>query len=183
MLQNSLNLFSNFTYFLDDPEHGDQFEQAERRTAAGGRATDRRLGHFFDRHTESAIGVQLRRDWLSPVGLYHTEARQRLSTTREDSVGQTMSSAYAQTEIEWTRTLRTTVGLRGDVYRFYVTSDNPLNSGDGVRRDGQSEVRRGLRAVVRHGVLRERRHGIPQQRRARRCRFASTRRRGEPSIA
>ena len=30
LLHNSLNLFSNFTYFLDDPDHGDQFEQAER---------------------------------------------------------------------------------------------------------------------------------------------------------
>jgi hypothetical protein len=35
--RNSLNLFSNFTYFLEDPDHGDQFEQAERRVAAGGR--------------------------------------------------------------------------------------------------------------------------------------------------
>jgi hypothetical protein len=131
LLHNSLNLFSNFTYFLDDPDNGDQFEQAERRVAAGGRVTYRRLGHFFERHTESAVGVQLRRDWLDPVGLYRTAARQRLSTTREDEVGQTMAAVYAQSEIEWTRTLRTTFGLRADRYQFSVTSDNPLNSGDG----------------------------------------------------
>jgi hypothetical protein len=131
LLHNNLNLFSNFTYVLDDPENGDQFEQVERRTTAGGRLTYRRLGHFFERHTESAVGVQLRRDWLDPVGLYHTAARQRLSTTREDEVGQTMGSAYAQTEIEWTRALRTTFGLRADVYQFSVTSDKPLNSGEG----------------------------------------------------
>lgn len=131
-LRNSLNLFSNFTYFLDDAEHGDQFEQAERRTAVGGRLAYRRLGHFFEGHTESAVGIQLRRDWLRPVGLYHTQARQRLSTTREDQVGQTMASAYAQTEIEWTRRLRTTFGLRTDLYQFAVTSDNALNSGDGT---------------------------------------------------
>ena len=57
--------------------------------------------------------------------------RQRLSTTREDEVGQTMAGVYAQSEIEWTRTLRTTLGLRADVYQFSVASDNPLNSGDG----------------------------------------------------
>ena len=131
LLRNSLNLFSNFTYYLDDPERGDQFEQVERRTAAGGRLTYRRLGHLFERHTESAVGVQLRRDWLDPVGLYHAEARQRLSTTREDQVGQTMGGLYAQTEIEWTRTARTTLGLRADLYQFAVTSDNPLNSGEG----------------------------------------------------
>jgi hypothetical protein len=131
-LRNSLNLFSNFTYFLDDPENGDQFEQAERRTALGGKVAYRRLGHFFERHTENAVGVQLRRDWLDPVGLYHTAGRQRLSTTREDEVGLTMAAAFAQTEMEWARKLRTTVGLRADLYQYSVTSNNPLNSGDGA---------------------------------------------------
>jgi TonB dependent receptor/Carboxypeptidase regulatory-like domain/TonB-dependent Receptor Plug Domain len=131
LLHNSLNLFSNFTYFLDDAENGDQFEQAERRTAAGGRITYRRLGHFFKKHTESAIGLQVRADWLDPVGLYHTAARKRLSTTREDEVGQTMTGVYAQSDIEWARAFRTTLGLRADVYRFAVRSNNPLNSGDG----------------------------------------------------
>ncbi len=131
VLRNSLNLFSNFTYFLDDPDNGDQFEQAERRVAAGGRVTYRRLGHFGERHAESAIGVHLRRDWLSPVGLYHTAAQQRLSTTREDQVGQTMVGIYAQSEVEWTRRFRTTQGVRTDVYQFAVTSDNALNSGRG----------------------------------------------------
>jgi hypothetical protein len=132
VLRNRLNLYSNFTYFLEDPAHGDQFEQAERRIAAGGRLTYRRLGHFFDRHTESGVGIQLRRDWLDPVGLYRTASRQRLSTTREDQVDQTMAGLFAQSEIEWTRWLRTTLGLRADAYRFSVTSDNPLNSGDGA---------------------------------------------------
>jgi hypothetical protein len=132
VLRNSLNLFSNFTYFLDDPENGDQFEQAERRIATGGRLAYRRLGHLFDRHTESAAGVQLRHDWLTPVGLYRTAARQRLSKTREDEVGQAMVGGYAQSEIEWTHRLRTTFGLRADLYQFAVTSDNALNSGTGV---------------------------------------------------
>jgi hypothetical protein len=131
VLRNALNLFSNFTYYLDDPDNGDQFEQAERRTAVGGRLTYRRLGHLGPRHTESAVGVQLRHDWLSPIGLYHTAGRVRLSTTREDKVGLSMSSAYAQTEVEWTPHLRTTAGLRADLYRFDVTANDPRNSGDG----------------------------------------------------
>jgi hypothetical protein len=131
VLHNSLNLFSNFTYFLDDPEHGDQFEQAERRTTVGGRVTYRRLGHFFGRHTESAVGVQVRTDWLDPVGLYRTQARDRRSTTREDEVGQTMTGGFAQAEVEWARALRTTFGVRVDGYRLSVASDNPANSGHG----------------------------------------------------
>jgi hypothetical protein len=130
--RNGLNLFSNFTFFLDDPDNGDQFEQAERRVTAGGRLTYRRLGHFFGHHTESSAGVQLRRDWLDPVGLYHTSNAMRLSTTREDRVGQTMAGVFGQTEIEWTRTIRTTFGLRTDAYQYDVTSDNPFNSGTGT---------------------------------------------------
>jgi hypothetical protein len=131
VLRNQLDLFSNFTYFLEDEERGDQFQQSERRTAAGGRLTYRRLGRFARRHVESAVGLQVRRDWLDPVALYRTAARRRLATTREDRVDQTMAGIHAQAEIEWTRTLRTTAGLRADAYRFAVTSDHPLNSGDG----------------------------------------------------
>jgi len=131
VLHDRLDLFSNFTYLLDDPENGDQFEQSESRTAAGGRVTYRRLGHFFERHVESAVGLQLRQDWLDPVALYHTAARQRLAATRVDHLDQTMTGVYAQTEIEWARTLRTMIGIRGDVYRFSVRSDNAANSGNG----------------------------------------------------
>jgi hypothetical protein len=130
--RNRLDLFSNFTYFLEHPEQGDQFEQAEDRITAGGRFTYRRLGRAFGRPTESAAGAQLRRDWLLPVGLYHTARAQRLSTTREDRVGQTMTGLFAQTEIEWSRAVRTTFGLRGDVYQYDVRSDQPLNSGHGT---------------------------------------------------
>jgi hypothetical protein len=130
--RNSLNLFSNFTYFLDDPVNGDQFEQAERRGTTGGRFTYRRLGRVFDRHAESSAGMQVRRDWLSPVGLYRTANAVRLSTTREDRVGQTMVGLFAQTEVEWTRTVRTTLGLRTDTYQYDVRSDNARNSGRGT---------------------------------------------------
>jgi outer membrane receptor protein involved in Fe transport len=37
--------------------------------------------------------------------------------------------AFADSEIEWSRVVRTTVGLRGDLYNWNVTSDNALNSG------------------------------------------------------
>jgi outer membrane receptor protein involved in Fe transport len=130
--RNSLNLFSNFTYFLDDPENGDQFEQAERRATTGGRFSYRRLGHFFGRHAESTAGLQVRSDWLEPIGLYHTAQTRRLSTTREDRANQQVVGLYGQTEIEWARTVRTTLGLRTDAYRYDVAADNPLNSGSGT---------------------------------------------------
>jgi outer membrane receptor protein involved in Fe transport len=37
---------------------------------------------------------------------------------------------FGQTQIEWGRRVRTTFGLRGDIYDWNVRSDNPLNSGE-----------------------------------------------------
>jgi hypothetical protein len=124
-----VQLFHNFTYFLNDPVNGDQFEQFEKRWTTGAKLTHRRLVHFGEKHTENAFGVDVRRDSVAPLGLYLTRATERLSTAREDNVDQASIGMFGESEIEWTRRLRTTVGLRGDVYRWDVESDNPLNSG------------------------------------------------------
>ncbi len=71
-----------------------------------------------------------------------------------------MASVYGQTEIEWTRALRTTFGLRADGYQFSVTSNDPLNSGDGVGGTRQPEVRRRVRAVRGNGNICQRRQGF-----------------------
>jgi hypothetical protein len=129
VLRYGLNLFSNFTYFLEDPIDGDQIEQSDRRVATGGRVTHRRMARLFGRHVEHAVGGQARYDAVSDVGLYRTVARQRIETVRDDALDQTSFGIFGQTEIEWSRVLRTTVGLRGDHYRFDVRSSNALNSG------------------------------------------------------
>jgi hypothetical protein len=124
-----LNLFSNFTYDLDDPVHGDQFEQADRRWVTGGRISQARKVHWGNRRGENTFGVQVRNDTIPLVGLYHTENRVRLSTTREDAVTETSLGAFAENELRWLPWLRTTAGLRLDGYRFDVVSDEPANSG------------------------------------------------------
>ncbi len=47
-----LDLFSNFTYFLDDPAHGDQFEQRDERFVMGGRASHTRPLPLFGRRID-----------------------------------------------------------------------------------------------------------------------------------
>jgi hypothetical protein len=128
-LRSRLNLFSNFTYFLDDPELGDQFEQADRRTVAGGRLTHRRVLRGGGRPAELLVGAELRRDAIGTIGLYRTARRARRSTVREDEVGQTSLGLFGQYETQWTPWLRTNVGLRGDVYRFAVAAGIPENGG------------------------------------------------------
>ena len=124
-----LNLFSNFTFFLDDPVAGDQFQQSDHRFITGGKVTYKRLGHWLDRETQNSIGAQLRSDNITNVGLYHTAQRRRLDTTRQDAVLQTSVAGFGQNETEWTPWLRTTAGLRVDGYRFDVDSIDPANSG------------------------------------------------------
>ena len=45
---------------------------------------------------------------------------------------QTSVGVFGQTDMEWTPVFRTTLGVRGDAYKFDVRSSNPLNSGRGT---------------------------------------------------
>jgi hypothetical protein len=124
-----LNLFSNFTYFLDDPVNGDQFEQADRRWIVGGRVAHRRGFDVGGRQASMTIGAVTRRDQIGTVGLYHTAARDRISTVREDAVGQTSLGVFAEGSVQWNSWARTTAGLRGDTYGYRVRAGHPLNGG------------------------------------------------------
>ncbi|MEJ0035143.1 MAG: TonB-dependent receptor [Gammaproteobacteria bacterium] len=123
-----LDLISNFTYALEHPE-GDQFEQFDDRKIYGGNlryAVPLALGGF---DTEFASGLDIRHDDISPVGLYHTVARVRESTIREDQVTQTSYSAFVSEGIAWSPKFHTTVGLRADYFDFDVHSGLAENSG------------------------------------------------------
>jgi hypothetical protein len=124
-----LNLFSNFTYLLDDPTNGDQFEQAERRRVFGAEASRRWSLAPGGYDSLLTVGAQLRHDRLSPVGLHLTTQRQRLSTTQESAVRQTQLGLYGELATTWTPWLRSVAGLRADGYRAKVTSSIPENSG------------------------------------------------------
>jgi hypothetical protein len=124
-----LHLFSDFTYYLDDPVHGDQFEQADHRYITGGRAFQRRQSKWGGKSVQNTYGIQLRNDDITTLGLYHTEKRVRLETRSEAKVMETVAGVYAQNEVEWAPWLRTVVGLRSDVARFGVTALDSANSG------------------------------------------------------
>ena len=68
-----LNLFSNFTYFLDDPVNGDQFEQA-RSPLRVGRTRQRIAGSDCcgPHRSQTPSACQLRNDDIDNVGLYRT---------------------------------------------------------------------------------------------------------------
>ena len=129
VIRSRLNLFSNFTFFLNDPVNGDQFEQAENRLVMGGAASQTWLAKLGDRAMSNTLGLQVRRDRLSPVALYATQARQILSVTREDDVTVASAAPYFSNTIAWTNWFRTIAGIRADFQSFDVSSNNPANSG------------------------------------------------------
>jgi hypothetical protein len=124
-----LDLFSNFTYFLEDPDNGDQFQQTDDRFVSGGRFAHRRIDRWFDRSVQTTAGIEARNDAIGTVGLYRTTGRARLRAIREDSVLQTGLAGFLQQEVQWTPWLRTLSGLRADRYRFDVRAGNPANAG------------------------------------------------------
>jgi hypothetical protein len=127
-IANTLALYNDFTYFLNDPVHGDQIKQSDRRIIAGGEARLAALADWGGREVENTLGLQLRTDDIR-LGLFNTEGRAPLSTVRDDRVLETSAGLYVENTIRWLEKFRTVAGLRGDLYYADVASDNALNSG------------------------------------------------------
>jgi hypothetical protein len=121
-----MRLFSNFTYFLDDPDNGDQFQQLDERRIYGFA-----LSQQWDTgRARWRVGAEGRFDDIERVGLYRTAARQRLSTVREDAVEEGSFGVHAANEFRFNDAWRSYVGVRHDRYDFDVDARSlPVNSG------------------------------------------------------
>jgi hypothetical protein len=122
-----LDLFSNFTYFLNDPTNGDQFEQVDSRVFGGGEV---RREWDFGHNNTFTLGLQTRHDFIDGVGLYNTRNRARLNTVRVDDVYEGSLGLFATGDYHVNDWFRVQPGLRADGFYFDVNSDNPANSGD-----------------------------------------------------
>jgi len=122
-----LDLFSNFTYFLNDPVNGDQFEQEDGRWFLGGEV---RRQWDFGPKDNLTVGVQTRHDFLDGIGLYNTTGTVRTSAVRVDDVTESSAGIYTVANLHFNDWFRIQPGLRADGFYFDVDSDNPANSGD-----------------------------------------------------
>jgi len=123
-----LDLFSNFTYFLDDPVRGDQIEQYDNRWVFGITPSWVFTDKWAGRAVTNKFGADVRRDNID-LALNHTQDRQFLSTTRSDYVQQTGSDLYYENTLQWSETFRSVAGIRQDWYYANVTSNLNENSG------------------------------------------------------
>jgi hypothetical protein len=119
-----LQLWSNFSLFLNNPVNGDGIEQNDKRFLAGNNITYRRSYSLWGLPTETLLGFQSRFDHIR-VGLFNQETRQRLSTTNDNGIQQTNLSWFAHQEVRLTEWFRAQLGARLDNFWFNVKQDGP----------------------------------------------------------
>ncbi len=129
------DLFSNFTYALDNPVHGDQFQQTDHRHVFGAQASHSIGNQLFGLDGIASLGAQWRGDRIGELGLYKTQAREMLSTVRNDAVSQDLFSVYGQQLLNFSERWRGYVGVRGDTLQYAVQGREQMygaaNSGAG----------------------------------------------------
>ncbi len=137
-----LDLFSDFTYFLTDPNLGDQFEQEDKRVVAGLDARHTIFNEWWGHDVQNTFGLQVRNDWIDN-GLYQTADRVRVdkvdsqnggsilpATTEADDFTDTQAGFWLENKVQWMEKFRSVAAIRGDIEYFDVTClNNPVNSG------------------------------------------------------
>ncbi len=129
IIDKRMELFSDFTYFLNDPVHGDQFMQWDRRISSAFNASQTWLGKLGGFDMENTVGLQLQNDNIFN-GLNHTEARHILEVCLQDHVIERSEAVYFQNTTHWFEKFRTEAGIRGD----YIQ----INDNSGVGNSGKT---------------------------------------------
>lgn len=123
MIRYRFQLYSNFTFFADDPVHGDEIEQDDSRLLGGLDAKVKRGARIGSSTFSTTLGLQTRVDGIENA-LYHDQARERLDDEIHAQITESSVSAYLEEDARLTSWLRIVLGLRAD--RFDVTVDDLL---------------------------------------------------------
>lgn len=152
-----LQLFSNFTLYSRDQEHGDQIEQGDDRLLGGGSVTYRKV-HRGPLPGLFRAGVQVRRD-STETSLWHTAQRARLDGCFEgqNPCNRTDNrilnvAGYVEEDVSVSDRVRLLAGLRVDGFAWDVTDLDPMTAGtmDTTAGDATSAiVSPKLSAIVR----------------------------------
>ncbi len=147
LVRQETSVFTNYTYFLQFPEHGDQTEQDDARWTTGASAEwsrDLQLGPVGLR---LLAGGQWRYD-LVAANLYRTERRRRWDVGQEMLYDIHDLGMYSSVEVLPVRWARAVVGLRYDYFSFRVDGVQ-----DFVRPSGALEEDRPVTGVAGRGVF------------------------------
>lgn len=138
------DIWSNYTYYLHEPERGDQLGQHDTRLHGGVQATYRRQDTPGDLTIQSAFGLQLQRHRVEQ-SLAQTERRIPFHQTAALGFDETALGLYGAQDIAVTSWFRVAPGLR---------VDHVLYRGDGERDEVYFDIHTN-RPAVAHGVEKE----------------------------
>ena len=127
------DLFSDFTFYLNDPVNGDGIQQHDSRLQDGGSAQYVHANKLFGHPGLFMSGANLAESWIN-VDLFHSRDRQIIPPVpgdpwTESNVHILNPATYVQQGIDFSH-LHADAGLRWDEFRFNVTNFLvPANSG------------------------------------------------------
>jgi hypothetical protein len=117
-------LFSNFTFFKDDPINGDAIEQVDDRFLAGGRIEYMFENALLGISGNTLLGGSHRTDGTN-LELWHVAQRHRLENRVHAYVRQQNAAVFAQHELRFSDVIRLQLGVRGDYFAFIVDDKDP----------------------------------------------------------
>ena len=115
----NFKLFSNFTFFLDDPENGDMIEQTDDRTLLGLNTEYQFKQSIRSMQSTTTLGSGFRSDDIA-VSLWHSPNRRRLTQRVDSGIIERNLFLWVQEELVVNLKLRLQLGLRGDYFTFNV---------------------------------------------------------------
>lgn len=112
------NLYSNFTFFLNDPINGDEINQRETRNIYGYNTTASKAWLLGNNNANTEFGAGFRHDDVMGIELSRALKRQFIEYLQKGDVKETNSYLYWNQSIELTDKLSVNGGLRFDHFRF-----------------------------------------------------------------
>jgi len=111
-------LYSNFTFFLNDSVNGDQIRQREQRHLFGYNGSYSRTHQLGAWPLTSTIGLQYRQDITDDTELSHTRSRSETLERRQyGDINELNAGAYLDEQLQLSPRLNLTAGVRFDVFR------------------------------------------------------------------
>lgn len=112
------NLYSNFTFFLDDPVDGDMINQREKRSVLGYTTTAAKSWLLGNKIANTAFGGGFRYDDVQDIQLAKTPSRVFRSYIQRGDVKETNGFLYWNQQLDLSDRWQLNGGLRYDLFRF-----------------------------------------------------------------
>jgi hypothetical protein len=120
LMYSKLDLWTNFTFFLDDPVNGDGINQQDQRYMYGGNLGYQQAGELFGIRSSATAGLQVRNDSISNIRLGTQTKRTATGTIVESAVEEASYSPYMKLELQPMPWMRLAGGVRADYFTFDV---------------------------------------------------------------